>query len=239
MVKNERHLSQILPVLFISLIFITISTGFAFADTIILNQAPSHFSAYPSDVDVPQSVAENFIVSSTVNIIKIRIWGTYEPTETAPATDNFTVIFHADAAGLPGAAISTQNNVPVSRQVTGGTVITAPEYVYTLTLVTPVTLSPGTYWVEIYNDTTADTNDNFLWEDGNVDPTHGIAGFARDNTNVPGTNWSALQPTNPAIEITSSSTSIPTMTEWGMIIFMVLAGIGAIYYMRRQRRAAS
>jgi hypothetical protein len=29
--------------------------------------------------------------------------------------------------------------------------------------------------------------------------------------------------------------SIPTMTEWGMIIFMVLAGLGAIYYLRRKR----
>ena len=32
-------------------------------------------------------------------------------------------------------------------------------------------------------------------------------------------------------------TAVPTMTEWGMIIFMVLAGLGAVYYMRRQRRA--
>ena len=28
--------------------------------------------------------------------------------------------------------------------------------------------------------------------------------------------------------------AIPTMTEWGMIIFMVLAGLGAVYYLRRQ-----
>jgi hypothetical protein len=31
---------------------------------------------------------------------------------------------------------------------------------------------------------------------------------------------------------------IPTMTEWGMIIFMVLAGLGAIYYLRKQRMSA-
>ena len=31
--------------------------------------------------------------------------------------------------------------------------------------------------------------------------------------------------------------AVPTMSEWGMIIFMVLAGLGAVYYMRRQRRA--
>jgi hypothetical protein len=33
----------------------------------------------------------------------------------------------------------------------------------------------------------------------------------------------------------SEQVSIPTMTEWGMIIFMVLAGLGSIYYLRRQR----
>jgi hypothetical protein len=32
-------------------------------------------------------------------------------------------------------------------------------------------------------------------------------------------------------------TEIPTMTEWGMIVFMVFAGLGSVYYMRRQRRA--
>jgi hypothetical protein len=33
----------------------------------------------------------------------------------------------------------------------------------------------------------------------------------------------------------SIQTAVPTMTEWGMIIFMVLAGIGSIYYMRRKK----
>jgi len=29
---------------------------------------------------------------------------------------------------------------------------------------------------------------------------------------------------------------IPTMTEWGMIIFMILAGLGSVYYLRRRGR---
>lgn len=33
--------------------------------------------------------------------------------------------------------------------------------------------------------------------------------------------------------------TVPTLTEWGMIIFMVLAGLGAMYYMRRQRITTS
>jgi hypothetical protein len=32
-------------------------------------------------------------------------------------------------------------------------------------------------------------------------------------------------------------TSVPTLNEWGMIIFAVLASIGSVYYLRRQRTA--
>ena len=30
---------------------------------------------------------------------------------------------------------------------------------------------------------------------------------------------------------------VPTITEWGMIVFMVLAGLGSIYYLRRKKIA--
>jgi hypothetical protein len=33
--------------------------------------------------------------------------------------------------------------------------------------------------------------------------------------------------------------AVPTMNEWGMIIFIALAGMGSVYYMRRQRRTES
>jgi len=36
-----------------------------------------------------------------------------------------------------------------------------------------------------------------------------------------------------------TATAVPTMNEWGMILFVVLAGCGSIYYMGRQRRANS
>ncbi len=37
--------------------------------------------------------------------------------------------------------------------------------------------------------------------------------------------------------VSSTPTSVPTMSEWGMIIFMVLAATGSVYYLKRQRRA--
>jgi hypothetical protein len=39
--------------------------------------------------------------------------------------------------------------------------------------------------------------------------------------------------------IINQTSSIPTMNEWGMIIFVVFAGLGAVYYLRRQTRANS
>ncbi len=37
-------------------------------------------------------------------------------------------------------------------------------------------------------------------------------------------------------DILAPVTPVPTITEWGMIIFIALAGLGSIYYLRRKRR---
>ena len=33
--------------------------------------------------------------------------------------------------------------------------------------------------------------------------------------------------------------AVPTVNEWGMMIFMVLAGIGSVYYLRRRTQSGS
>jgi hypothetical protein len=203
MAKKEKQSSQFLQFLFISFILILISSGIASAQTVILNQPPNQIDASASDPDFPQTIAENFVVSSASNIIQIRIWGCYFSNLTS-LTDNFTVIFHADSSGSPGAAISTQNNVPVVREVTGKIIpvyINLIEYVFTLTLATPVSLTPGTYWVEIYDN--AATGDTFAWEKGTVDPTNGLLGYAYDYFTVPGSSWSTTTSDGYAIEITA------------------------------------
>jgi hypothetical protein len=48
-------------------------------------------------------------------------------------------------------------------------------------------------------------------------------------------DWDAIAAYHDNITIeASTTTTVPTMTEWGMIIFMVLAGLGGIYYLRRK-----
>lgn len=45
---------------------------------------------------------------------------------------------------------------------------------------------------------------------------------------------------NSATAVTQvQAVTVPTMNEWGMILFLVLAGFGSIYYLRRQKRANS
>ncbi len=49
-----------------------------------------------------------------------------------------------------------------------------------------------------------------------------LGGFSIDNLTI-GNQRSVYQ-------------SIPTMNEWGMILFMVLTGVGSVYYLRRHNR---
>jgi hypothetical protein len=66
------------------------------------------------------------------------------------------------------------------------------------------------------------------------------------NTASPGTVDTSVTPVPPGGELPTpihlggcgDPLNIPTMNEWGMIIFMLLAGTGAVLYLRRQKRAA-
>jgi|WetSurMetagenome_2_1015567.scaffolds.fasta_scaffold178200_1 hypothetical protein len=41
------------------------------------------------------------------------------------------------------------------------------------------------------------------------------------------------------VEFDPPAQTVPTMNEWGTIILIVVSGLGAVYYMRRQRRSES
>jgi subtilisin-like proprotein convertase family protein len=60
-----------------------------------------------------------------------------------------------------------------------------------------------------------------VWELRLVDP-----GWPGDGTDLIG--WSISGAT---------AATVPTMNEWGMIIFITLAGLGSVYYLRRKRIA--
>ena len=55
--------------------------------------------------------------------------------------------------------------------------------------------------------------------------------------------WSTVNDTNrPAFRVAIADptvTTVPTLNEWGMIIFIMLAGVGSVYYLRRQKTTES
>jgi len=243
MVNKESPRKHIVHGIFFPLILIALF-GLTACETKVLNQPPDRSNSYPSDPGFPQSMAEDFVLNSTVNITRLTIWGVYAGTGIpTPVTDNFTVIIHRNSANLPDTPISTQNNVPFFSLATGSTVNGSPEYVFFLTLATPVTLTPGRYWVEIYNDTAADSENIFAWETGTLDPVNGISNCAYSSI-VPGDNWAApaAGPIDLAIEIWATRgtvQAVPTMSGWGIMIFAVLSGSGVVYFIRKQKRAKS
>jgi hypothetical protein len=40
-------------------------------------------------------------------------------------------------------------------------------------------------------------------------------------------------------DVPAATTPVPTLTEWGLMIFMVFAGLGSVHYLKRQRRSES
>jgi hypothetical protein len=216
-----------------------------------LSQPPSRIDAHLSDAKLQDSlvlpvptgicVAENFVLPAREILAEMRIWGIYSPGGVAPATDRFTVRLRSDTAGLPGAVLSTQHDVPVARQATGGNVGGIAEHVYTLTL-DATALPPGVHWVEICNDTTGNPA-AFYWEFGAVDPVRGVPGAAFILTELPGSNWLALDAGSGrqdlAIEITARpvATAVPTLSPLGTAIVSGVLALGGVYLIRRSRSA--
>jgi hypothetical protein len=148
-----------------------------------LTQLPDQYNGVFSDLDCGsceegmQVAAENFAIcdGDQVEIDALRFWGGYLPNNTPADPDAFTVVFRDDAGPEgPGAVITTFGPMPATtRAATGVMLFGANEYEYTIDLNPNVPLEGGTYWVEIYNNTT-DSPDSWFWETGDADDCAGV-----------------------------------------------------------------
>jgi uncharacterized repeat protein (TIGR01451 family) len=65
-----------------------------------------------------------------------------------------------------------------------------------------------------------------------------IANYSGDaNNNATANGCNALNE-NVVVAVTPVPVAVPTLSEWGVIIFMVLVGLMSIYYLRRKKREA-
>lgn len=187
-----------------------------------------------------QILAENFTVDDFNRVTEIKVWGGYWHGGTEPAEADFTVVFHIDSGGLPGADLAALNgpdDFTTSRIIGntipikwwGGTNNNTEEIEYTFTFTDPVVLTQGTYWVEIYDDTTNHINGNdFFWRRAPLDPINGIAGTAWADS--PNTTWWGLSGYDElAIEITA-------VPEPGTLLLLGSGLIGLTFYSRRKFR---
>jgi uncharacterized repeat protein (TIGR01451 family) len=162
--------------------------------SVLIDQVPNQTNGFYADRGCDscgtgqQALAENFTLPGPAGIEQIVLWSGYHPGDVPSDPDNITVTFHTDAGGLPGPKIAMEANVPYTRTQTGVVLFGVHEWRHTLTLANPVTLSSGSYWVEIYNDTGSGTDD-FFWETGNPDTVgNGLPGMVW-SLSTPGSIW--------------------------------------------------
>ena len=160
---------------------------------VLLDQPPNQSNGIFADADCAlcasgqQSIADDFILAAPATVAQIVFWGGYFPGNLIPMpADPFTVIFHQEAANLPGVAIDTQNLVPTSATLTGVVLFGVSEVMYVLDI-TPVALPAGTFWVEIFANSVGNA-DQLFWEVGDLDPVNGRLNNAFAQA-APGVTW--------------------------------------------------
>lgn len=207
---------------------------------LIFEQPPNQVNGIFSDADCDfcgsgvQVIADDFVLSASANIGEIQMYGGYFPTNVPSDPDDFTVIFHENAAGIPGTSISTEASVASSKTDTGVDLFGVDEYLFTLSLNKAVFLTPGHYWVEIYNNT-ADTTESFFWETGDVSPVGGVINGAF-TFEAPGANWNIVTGVDFAFSMCSTpSVPIPTLGRPALFVLFTLFGLFGLATLSRRR----
>jgi len=147
-------------------ILIALMLGWATAATaaVIYSNGPVATNGFVSDTDFPMFVADDFILAPGASVITDVEWtGIYAFTNT-PLADNFTIQFFASVAGSPAVTpfLSLAIGNP-GRTDTGINIGASDLFTYSVN-VAPIPLAANTaFWISIFNNTSADTNDNWFW----------------------------------------------------------------------------
>jgi len=131
---------------------------------------PAGGSYFSSDLDRGSRTADDFVAGGSP-ITEVCWTGYYldgNGADCGPGPgDAFTIAFHGDGGGYPGATISSQSVTPTRVESVLDGSFRAYEYFTTLT--NPVTVTSGMkHWIEIVNDTTLPPADcNWSWKQSN------------------------------------------------------------------------
>ena len=132
---------------------------------VVFDNGTTPSNSFVSDTDFPRFVADDFSLAPGANVITGVNWtGLYFPSNTPTQPDNFTIQFFADVAGSPAVTpfLSLLIGNP-GRADTGMDITGSDLFAYSAS-VAPIVLAPSTvFWLSIFNNTSADSDDNWFW----------------------------------------------------------------------------
>jgi PEP-CTERM motif len=151
------------------LIALMFAWGTAATAAVIFSNGGIGNNGFISDTDFPpagQFSADDFTLTAGANVITDVHWtGLYAFSNTPTQPDNFTIQFFANAAGAPAVTpfLSLSVGNPGRTDTGVNTSFGADIFAYSVN-VAPITLAPNTtFWLSIFNNTAADTNDDWFW----------------------------------------------------------------------------
>ena len=130
----------------------------------IYSQTPATNLEITSDVD-GFFRADDLSLGGADTVRSVHWRGDYGINDSPQAVDVFTINFYSDSSGPDSLLQSFAVGNAVMRTDTGAASSAGNDlYEYTADLGTGIALTGSTtYWISIFNDTTADTNDDWRW----------------------------------------------------------------------------
>jgi len=132
---------------------------------VIYDNGTTPSNSFVSDTDFPLFVADDFSLAPGANVITGVQWtGLYFPSNTPTQPDNFTIQFFADVGGSPVVTPFLSLSIGNPGRTDTGIDLTGSDLFAYSANVAPITLAPNTvFWLSIFNNTSADTDDNWFW----------------------------------------------------------------------------
>ena len=192
------------------------------------NGLPDQVTAIVSDLDVNNTIADDFSLSSSQTITGFNWWGIYASGSGA-ASDDFTLYIFDNSGDDPDNIQWSENiGTPDSRTTTGNTTAGSfDEYAYGHTLTTPQTLSAGDYWLVVRNNT-----NQWAWSTSTANIAGTDAAGTEDDRFVGVSDLSTTSPAdwtdNPNFDDQLAFEIVPEPQSYALLFGVAALGFAAV-----------